>query len=52
MEDQYSNYIIKEINATYTLNGSHSLDENIADNGGIRAEYLAYGKFVTFEHSR
>ena len=42
MEDQYSNYFVKEANVT--IKGLHSISENIADNGGIREAYFAYGK--------
>ena len=42
MEDQYSNYFVKEANVT--IIGKWSAGENIADNGGIREAYFAYGK--------
>ena len=42
MEDQYSNYFVKEANVT--INGAKSINESIADNGGIREAYFAYGK--------
>ena len=47
MEKQYSNYTIKEINAP--LDGAASLQENVADNGGINHAYLAYGMFKCFK---
>ncbi|XP_042146819.1 neprilysin-4-like [Ixodes scapularis] len=41
--DQYSNVTVKEVNLT--LNGINTQGENIADNSGLRAAYLAFRKF-------
>ncbi|XP_042144275.1 neprilysin-1-like [Ixodes scapularis] len=41
--DQYSNVTVKEVNLT--LNGTNTQGENIADNSGLRAAYLAFRKF-------
>ena len=38
---QYGNYTAKQVNLT--INGIFTQGENIADNGGIREAYLAYG---------
>ena len=45
MEDQYNDLAIKKANVTITKEQmSRALEEIIADNGGIREAYLAYGK--------
>lgn len=42
MVEQYGNYSINN----EPLNGRHTLGENIADNGGLKAAYKAYGKWI------
>uniref|UniRef100_A0A6Q2YDU0 Endothelin-converting enzyme 1 n=1 Tax=Esox lucius TaxID=8010 RepID=A0A6Q2YDU0_ESOLU len=42
MVEQYSNYSINK----EPLNGKHTLGENIADNGGLKAAYKAYVKWI------
>ncbi|XP_037108424.1 endothelin-converting enzyme 1-like [Syngnathus acus] len=42
MVEQYGNYSINQ----ETLNGSHTLEENIADNGGLKAAYEAYVNWI------
>ena len=45
MKDQYKNFLVKELNVTLgSLDMADTLDEDIADNAGIRQAYLAYGK--------
>ncbi|XP_029824984.2 neprilysin-4-like [Ixodes scapularis] len=41
--DQYGNVTVKEVNLT--LNGINTQGENIADNSGLKAAYLAFKKF-------
>ncbi|KAJ8360466.1 hypothetical protein SKAU_G00169910 [Synaphobranchus kaupii] len=42
MVEQYSNYSINQ----EPLNGKHTLGENIADNGGLKAAYKAYESWI------
>ena len=37
MVDQYSNFVVKQINRT--VNGFQTQGENIADNGGVKQSY-------------
>ncbi|KAF7285786.1 hypothetical protein GWI33_009970 [Rhynchophorus ferrugineus] len=42
--DQYSQYIVPELNAT--MNSANSLNENLADNGGTRTAFKALKKML------
>ena len=44
--EQYGNYTVPELEIN--LNGITTQGENIADNGGIKEAYRAYGKIVQF----
>ena len=39
MEQQYSNFTFSVGYKTYKVNGSNTINENIADNGGVRIGY-------------
>ena len=44
MDRQYDAYRIKELDVN--VNGNKTLDENIADNAGVKIGYNAYGNTV------
>ena len=44
--DQYSSYKPKQVDLN--LNGINGQGENIADNGGIKEAYMAYGNEIKF----
>ena len=48
MDRQYAAYHIKELGVN--VNGEQTLDENIADNAGVKIGYNAYGNTVKIKN--
>ena len=48
IEERYTNFTayFPDIQETLHINGSRTFDENLADIGGIRMAYFAYGKYT------